>query len=166
MIKIIVRFVLLFAIVATYTGINAQEDINTNFLYKRNNYITDTLGMVVYHQSEQIESILKKNIVVNKTKKSFRGYRIQILSVSGVNSKDKANKEKAELLMDYPGIHVYVVYNSPYFKVRIGDFISKLDALYFMQSILKDYPFAFVVADDINYPYIEKDQIDKNEIKP
>jgi hypothetical protein len=163
MIKIIARFVFVLALVATSTYINAQEGINTNFLYKADSTSSDTLGQVVYYQSEAIASILKKNIIVNETKKSFRGYRVQIFSVSGVNSKDKANKEKAELLLDYPDIHVYVVYNAPYFKVRIGDFITKLEALYFMQSILKDYPFAFIVEDDINYPYIEEPTIDLNE---
>lgn len=158
MIKFIARFVFVFAIIATSLIVNAQEGINTNFIYKPISDSSDTLGQVVYHQSEAIASILKKNIAVNEVKKSFRGYRIQIFSVSGVNSKDKANKEKAELLMDNPDIQVYIVYNEPYFKVRIGDFINKIDALSFMQTILKDYPFAFVVADDINYPVIEVEE--------
>lgn len=159
MIKSTVKFTFAIIFMAISTIAIAQKGIDTNFLYKTDVNTEDTLGQVIYHQSEELTSILRKNIVVNEAKKSFRGYRIQIFSVSGVNSKDKANKARAELLMDNPDIQVYLVYIEPYFKVRVGDFLTKLDALYFLQSILKDYPFAFVVADNINYPTIENEEV-------
>jgi len=163
MIRFIAKFIFVVAFIATSLLVNAQEGINTNYLYKAQVDKNDTLGKVIYHQSVAIASILRKNVIVNEAKKSFRGYRIQVFSVSGVNSKDKANKTKAELLMDNPDIQAYIVYNEPYFKVRIGDFLTKLEALCFMQTILKEYPFAFVVADDINYPVIENTEEELEE---
>ncbi len=155
MIKVIYKTILVVAILATSLFVNAQQDINTNFLYKPDTDINDTLGRIVYHESEALASILRKNIAVNIVETKYRGYRIQIFSVSGVNSKDKANKAKAELLMDYDDIQVYIVYNEPYFKVRVGDFLTKLEALSYLQKLQKDYPFAFVVGDYINYPGLQ-----------
>lgn len=163
MIKYIAKSVLMFALIATSILVNAQKSIDTNYLYKAQINKNDTLGQVIYHQSDAIASILRKNVIVNEAKKSFRGYRIQIFSVSGVNSKDKANKAKAEFLMYNDDNQVYIVYNEPYFKVRIGDFLTKLEALRFMQTIIKEHPFAFVVADDINYPVIEDPKINLDE---
>lgn len=137
----------------------AQQEIDTNYIYKPNaNNLdtsivsTDTLGSVTYKMDAAIVSILNKKVIVNESKPKIKGYRIQIFSVAGVNSTDKANKERAKFLMEYPDYQIYIVYNTPYFKVRIGDLRTKLEAYHLLQSILKDYPFAFVVVDEVNIP--------------
>ena len=147
-----------------FSGLSAQHEIDTNFIYKTNESLPDTLGRLTFYQSAAITSILVKKIKVNEAKPQIKGYRIQIFSISGVNSKDKANKEKAEFLLQNPDAHVYMVYNEPYFKIRIGDFRTKLEAYHYMYSIIKDYPFAFVVEDDVNIPYVEKDSNNAMEL--
>lgn len=147
-------------------NLQAQVEVDTNFIYKNpsSELAKDTVGKVVVHQSDEIASILEKKVLVNETRPKVKGYRIQILSVSGVNSSDKANKEMAEFLMNNPDARAYIVYNAPYFKVRIGDFKTKLEAHHYLQGILKNYPFAFVVIDEVNIPYIpEEEQRDTEE---
>jgi len=115
--------------------------------------------------SAAIASLLSKKVIVNESKPLVSGYRIQIFSVSGVNSTDKANKERAEFLTDYPDIPIYIVYSTPDFKVRIGDFRTKLEAYFLLQSILEDYPFAFVVSDEVNIPTVPEDAIEIDGLK-
>lgn len=109
-------------------------------------------GSVVIHQSSEIEQLLAKHLKVNEIQNWTNGYRVQIYSVGGANSKEKANAMKAEILSKYPEAIVYVIYQAPYFKVRIGNFRTQLDALEYLHQIKLSYPFAFVVIDEIEIP--------------
>jgi len=130
-----------------------SQSIDSSFIYMPAEKYTDTIGSVDYIQSDAISSIMKKSIIINEAKPLVSGYRIQIFSVSGVNSKDKVNKEKAEFLLKDIDAIAYIVYQSPYFKLRIGDYRTKLEAYHYLQEIIEEYPFAFVVKDEINSPY-------------
>ncbi|MBN2745807.1 MAG: SPOR domain-containing protein [Bacteroidales bacterium] len=101
------------------------------------------------HQSPEIEKIVEKHKKINEKYGAVAGFRVQIFSVSGANSRDRANLMKAEFLTKYPDSEVYIVYNAPAYKVRIGDFRTKLEALKFIQTIKDNYPFAFVAVDEV-----------------
>ncbi len=137
-------------------SVNAQQ-IDSSYIYMPAAKLSDTLGHVQYYQSEAISSIMKKKIIVNKEQPKVDGYRVQVFSVSGVNSNDKINKEKAEYLLRNKNANVYIVYQSPYFKLRIGDYRDMLQANYHLNEIIKEYPFAFIVKDKVNIPKIEND---------
>ena len=132
----------------------AQNTIDSSFIYMPAEKGTDTAGKVLILQDYKIESLLNKKLAVNEARPAQPGYRIQIMSVTGANSRDKVNVEKAKILMNFDDVRVYVVYNAPYFKVRLGDFRTKLDAVQFLNSISNEYPQAFVVKDKVNIPYI------------
>ena len=106
---------------------------------------------VIIHQQPVIGRLVKKHIKINQHFSKSDGYRVQIFSISGVNSRDRASLMKAEFLSKYPDTDVYIVYNTPSYKVRLGDFRNKLSAEKFMKSIKSDYPFAFVVIDKIEF---------------
>lgn len=78
------------------------------------------------------------------------GYRF--FSDSGNNSKNKAQSVQEEIQMRFQGIGVYLTFKSPNYKVRVGDFRTKLDAQRFLIELTADYPNAFIVADQINLP--------------
>jgi len=140
-----------------------QDVVDTNFIFQNQNADIDTAGRVVIHQSQAVKSILEKKVKVNVVLPKVKGYRIQILSVSGINSSNKANKEMANFLMNYPDEQAYIVYSTPYFKVRIGDFRNKLDAYHFLQKIIKHYPNALVVPDEVNIPVVEQNNTPYSE---
>lgn len=159
------RTILLLFVVFFCANIYAQTEIDSGFLFnsktsKSDTIVVDTTGKIDIKMDASIESLLKKKIIVNENYKKINGYRIQIFSVTGASSMDKANKKKAEFLMRYPDADVYIVYNTPYYKVRIGDFRNKLDAKKYLQTIAKDYPNeAIVVVDKVNIPKVKE----KNE---
>lgn len=105
-------------------------------------------------QSPEVKELVEKHKKVNEANYEFDGWRVQIFSAGGTNSKDKANLAKAEFLSKYPDTKVYIVFNAPYFKVRLGNFRTKIEALHFIEEIKKDYPFAFAVIDKIEPPEI------------
>ena len=149
-----IRFFLISVVLLIGLTSISQNTIDSSFIYSPAQKSTDTAGEVVLIQDYKIESLLEKKLAVNEARPAQFGYRIQIISVTGANSRDKVNVEKAKILRDYKDVRVYVVYNAPYFKVRLGDFRTKLNAVQFLNTISDKYPQAFVVKDKVNIPYI------------
>lgn len=52
----------------------------------------------------------------------------------------------------------YLIWESPNYKIRVGDFRSKLDAEKFQRKIDELFPYAFIVRDNINFPSLEKEE--------
>jgi hypothetical protein len=108
-------------------------------------------GSVTIHESAAIKNLVAKHVQVNEYHPWVNGYRVQLYSVSGVNSRDKANTFMAQFLLKNPDAKVYIVYHAPYYKVRIGDFRTKIEALSYLQTIKRDFPSGFVVVDKIKF---------------
>jgi len=79
----------------------------------------------------------------------YKGYRLQVIST---NSREEAFNIKSSLLVKYPGEKTYVMFQSPYFKVRIGNYIKREDAEKFRKELNKSFPNGvFIVEDAIEY---------------
>jgi len=79
------------------------------------------------------------------------GYRIQIYF--GVN-RPKASEVKLDFANRFPDLPAYLTYQQPNFKVRVGDFRNRYEALQFMKNIEGLYPTVFVVPDEVRLPPI------------
>ena len=62
---------------------------------------------------------------------------------------------RAEFASRYPSVNSYLNYDEPYYKVRVGDFRTRLDATRFLKTIQNEYPSAFIVIDRIGFPAID-----------
>ena len=81
----------------------------------------------------------------------INGYRIQIAAYSGVNSKSQAEYAKNSFNNLFPYTKAYLIYNEPYFKVRVGNYQSRLQAYKDLETIRLTYPSAYIVPDKISY---------------
>ena len=77
------------------------------------------------------------------------GYRVVIFFNNGQYAGDNANKALEEFRAKYPKINAYLVYESPYFKVSVGDCLTMEEATILMNSFISDYPKAFPKREDI-----------------
>ncbi len=105
---------------------------------------------------ERIDSLLQLHIDHNAEFPVFQGYRIQLLMASGNDALDITEEAKAEFLDDYPDIPVYLTFGVPNYRVRVGDFRTRLEAEKFLQKINRKYPGAWVTQDNINFPNLSK----------
>lgn len=94
--------------------------------------------------------MVEKHIELNTRVKTIAGYRVQIASFSGVNSKTSAFDLRDRFMLDHPGVQAYIVFDEPNFKVKVGDFRTRLEAYAFLQQI-KDVYKGYLVRDNI-YP--------------
>ncbi|MBO4308158.1 MAG: SPOR domain-containing protein [Bacteroidales bacterium] len=97
-----------------------------------------------------VSELVKKHIEFNENMRTVPGFRIQIAALSGPNSRNQAFELKNQFKAAFPEVEVYIAFIEPYFRVKVGDFTTKLDAYVFMKKIKEKYP-GTIIKDNV-YP--------------
>ncbi|MFV0376179.1 MAG: SPOR domain-containing protein [Mangrovibacterium sp.] len=108
-------------------------------------------------QDSRVDSLVLNHIRQNKRKEGGEGFRLEIFFSSGVSARENAVKVRTEFLRSFPDVPAYMSFQSPNFKVRVGDLRSKSDALQLKERIKQRYPNAFLVQDQIQFPKLYTD---------
>ena len=112
-----------------------------------------TRGKVQVVAPPLFDSLLAKRFTLNKGKgagySSSYGYRVQIYSGSNRTS---AYNAQAKFNRDFPEMRTYIVYREPNFKVRAGDFRSRIEAERMKEQLRGQYPVMFIISEKINPP--------------
>lgn len=74
------------------------------------------------------------------------GYRIQITSN---NDRSEIYGIRSEVYAKFYDLKNYLEYDQPYYRLRIGDFKTRLEARHYLEKVIRHFPSAFIVADDI-----------------
>ena len=112
-------------------------------------------GEIKIVQDEKVDLLINKHVQINQNRKGIEGYRIQVFFDSGTNSKTRAQSIFESFKAKYPETGVYLTFKAPNYKVRVGNFRTKLDAQRYLHSIIGEYPNAWVIEDMINLPKVE-----------
>jgi len=111
---------------------------------------------VTVHQSQAIAKAMAGKIERNKSRK-MTGYRVRIFFDNKQSARNASEAAMNRFRAAYPGHGAYRSFASPYFKVTVGDFRTKSEAMQLMRRIKADFPTAFVVKENINYPIVDRD---------
>ncbi len=128
-----------------------SNDTNTQTIFEVLESQEEGLGKVIIEQPFGVKSLVNRQIYFNSKFIGFQGYRIQVGFFSGNKGREKAYKTKSDIVTQLPDFDTYIVFLQPYFKVRIGDFFTKSEALKALQQIKEIYPNAFIVEDLIHF---------------
>lgn len=111
---------------------------------------------VEIYQSQDIANALRKQIESN-SKRTMSGYRVRIF----FDNKQSARVESEETIKKfesmYHDVKAYRTYANPYFKVTVGDFRTKSEAMELLSRIKREFPSAFVVKENIEFPVVDRD---------
>ena len=107
----------------------------------------------------KIHELLKLQVEQGKKNGTLSGYRLQIYFGSGEKAHAQATKIKTDFLSSNPEVKAYLLFKSPDFIVRVGDFRTKSEALKLGKSLTFQYPNAFIVADEIAFPELTNNVI-------
>jgi hypothetical protein len=118
---------------------------------------------IVVKKDPRLDVLTSKQAAINKRNSmmtsngQYKGFRIQVIST---RDRARAFQLKAELLSKYPEEKTYTLFQSPFFRVRIGNFLKKEDADEFRKLLSKTYPDGvYVVPDIIEYTPTEEDEL-------
>ncbi|MBE6336818.1 MAG: SPOR domain-containing protein [Lentimicrobiaceae bacterium] len=109
-------------------------------------------GYLILEQDQRIDRLIEKQKEIYMADSTIDGYRIQIFMESGNDAVEHANQVMEEFKLQYPEIAVYLIFGQPYYRLRVGDFRTRLQAEKIFLELNKKYKNAFITAERINLP--------------
>jgi hypothetical protein len=106
---------------------------------------------VVVHKDPRLDLLVKKQAQINEVtsrdaRRTEKGYRLMIIST---NSRDEAIAAKTKIYTYFPELKAYLWYQSPYFRVKAGNFKDRKDAEAYQQRINSYFPKGVFIMKDV-----------------
>lgn len=107
----------------------------------------DTSSVRIY-KDPRLDLLVAKQVELNKkayieNNRTGAGYRVLVINT---NDRKKALDVKSRLMTDYPEHKTYLIYQSPYFKIQVGNFRDRKEAEALRKQILRIYPTGVIVV--------------------
>jgi len=148
------RLSVIFFLVGMAGILSAQSVVKTSDLFA-----DDDRGQFELRQPAELDTLINRHILANQNRfkvnshYGMEGYRIQIYNNNTRNARDESSSAKANFMNRFPDVASYQLYADPgYFRVRVGDFRTKAEAVKLFQRISREFPSAYIVPDIINFP--------------
>ena len=96
--------------------------------------------------------LVNKQIEINEittrnSRRSAAGYRILVIST---NDRNKVIDAKTKMYREFPELKAYMMYQSPFFRLKVGNFKERPEAEEYLSQIQRIYPTGvYVVTDTI-----------------
>ena len=126
-----------------YKSANEPEIISTE---KRTPITSSTVTDGPLHVNKRLDALLDTIAMHNKSIKFTNGFRIQIYVG---NDRKAADDAKIFTYQTYPEIFPYLSFQQPIYKVKIGDFLNRMDAEKYFTDIKDLYPSAMILPDRV-----------------
>lgn len=125
------------------------------FLLMPSRDMGDKTGVTI-NQTDAVRGAMRRQTDENGNR-TLSGYRIRIF----FDNKQTARVESEETLERFESMFhdvvAYRTYANPYFKVTVGDFRTRSEAMKHLEKIKREFPSAFVVKENIEFPVVDKE---------
>lgn len=145
-IKVFTISLLLIQCIYSYSqrgGVTVRQDDVLESLKEK-----EAKGQITVYLDSLLEENYKKHLVKNSQSMGISGYRIRIFSDNGRGAKDNQRRVRARFISLFPDVDAYSLYEGSYFKIYVGDFRTKSEALLLLERIKNNFPDAFIVEDN------------------
>jgi len=149
------------------TFLMSAQDARDSVVYRQSAAMDSTLvgksifsllaaeGGVTVHQSRNIQNALAAHIAANSSRNTT-GYRVRIFNDNKQTSRNDSEAALARFKGMFPGVSAYRTYSNPFFRVTVGDFRTKSEAMRLLQQVKASFPTAFIVRETIGYPVVDR----------
>jgi len=101
-------------------------------------------GTITVEAQPNIEAMMQRYTEINRGQQYVDGWRIQLVATT---DRQKVEREKQRFQDLHPGVAVDWTHVAPYYRLRAGAFITKLEATQMMYRLKRDYSSAYPVKD-------------------
>lgn len=106
---------------------------------------------IVVHKDSRIDLLINKQAQINEetsrnSRKTGKGYRLMIIST---NKRDEAIAAKTKIYTYFPELKAYLWHQSPYYKVKAGNFKDRKEAEVYQQKVNAYFPKGVFIMNDI-----------------
>jgi hypothetical protein len=117
---------------------------------------------VIIHKDARVDALAKKQAAINSAiKKSsartMRGYRLMVINT---NKRDEAIEAKTKIYTYFPDMKAYLSYQSPYFKLKAGNFQTREEAERYRKLLTPMFPKGVFIINDIIEVKAEKETME------
>ncbi len=126
--------------------LNKYNFILLTFFLFGSAYISAQEGSLVMQSSESIKQTIAKKKAYNKSLKTIKGYRIQIF----FGSEKGAYRTRDKFRAAFPTPFIKIQNFTPDWKVRVGNYKTRLEADRALVDIKQLFPGAIVLSEKIN----------------
>jgi hypothetical protein len=123
--------------------------------------VSDTsASMVVVHKDPRIDLLVKKqaanNLAIKRANaRTAQGYRLLVLNT---NKREEAIAAKTKIYTNFPELKAYLIYQSPYFKLKAGNFRTREEAKQYQKNLSVYFPKGVYIINDIIEVKPEKEE--------
>ena len=89
------------------------------------------------HEDQEVQQLLRRYVEINTAKPHITGWQVQVVSTT---DRQRLETVRQSLKARYPYLTTSWVHNRPYYRLRAGAFVSKLEALQLQHLLRQDYP--------------------------
>ncbi len=112
---------------------------------------TPDSSSIVVHKDPRIDLLVKKQAQINEettreARKSSKGFRLMVIST---NSRDEAIAAKTKIYTYFPELKSYLWHQSPYYKLKAGNFRDRKDAEAYQKKLNEYFPKGVFIMNDI-----------------
>ena len=123
-------------------------------------------GSIVVHKDPRIDLLVKKQAQINEvttrdSRRSAKGFRLMIINT---NKRDEAIAAKTKVYTYFPELKAYLQYQSPYFKLKVGNFKERKDAEDYQKQLNVYFPKGVFIMNDIIE--VKPGKFNEMEMKP
>lgn len=139
------RILCLIVIIASTLSINtyAQTVIEST---KHDTINKDKIGQLVIKQDNRLTKILDVYKIISSGNQGYDGFRIQIYSESSIDSSIEQAEEFLKTFKErFPDLKAYLNYYDPDFKIRVGNFRTKIECEHTLKRIKSLYSNCYTV---------------------
>lgn len=111
-------------------------------------WLIQSEGRLNIHQDQKISNLMDTLLVATPP---LEGYRVQL----SFGKKDEVNQIRVSFLQKYPDLGAYISYMQPNFRLRVGDFRTRMEAEKFRNEIIDTYANCYIVKDNIELPKLD-----------
>ena len=138
--------------------------LSFNFVIAQGSY-PDT-NSVVIHKDARIDALAKKQASLNAAIKkasarSMRGYRLLVINT---NKRNEAIDAKTKIYTYFPELKAYLIYQTPYFKLKAGNFRTRDEADRYRKNLNAVFPKGVFIINDTIEITPEKDNSDSKDM--
>ena len=107
---------------------------------------------VIVHKDSRIDALVKKQAAINlaikkTTGRTMKGFRLLVINT---NSRDEAIAAKTKIYTHFPDQKAYLTYQSPFFKLKAGNYQTREDAKRYQDLMNVLFPKGvFIMSDTI-----------------
>jgi hypothetical protein len=105
---------------------------------------------IVVHKDSRIDLLIQKQAEINEVtsreaRRVGKGYRLLVINT---NKRDEAVAAKTKMYTYFPELKSYLIYQTPFYKLKVGNFKERKEAEEYLQRLKKYFPQGVYIMSD------------------